>query len=184
MNESNPEWKATLLDLSEGINRVVQPYTNNGIAINANSKNPERALMAIELLRYDEEINNLTWYGIEGTHWENSGEGEYTSLAASEAFPAGEVCPWGWYSTKFARISSTEPEIVQETINKWSEEYTVSNPLAAFSFDDSNVKNEMAAVGNVITQYGVPLDLGMVDDVEAGVKEYREKLTQAGFDKI
>ena len=24
----------------------------------------------------------------------------------------------------------------------------------------------------------------MVDDVEAGVKEFREKLTQAGFDKI
>lgn len=80
--------------------------------------------------------------------------------------------------------SSTEPEIVQETITKWSDNYTVSNPLAAFSFDDSNVKNEMAAVGNVITQYGVPLDLGMVDDVEAGVKEFREKLTQAGFDKI
>ena len=184
MNKSNPEWKATLLDLSEGVNRVVQPYTNNGIAINANSKNPERALMAIELLRYDEEINNLTWYGIEGVHWENSGEGEYTSLEASEGYPAGEVCPWGWYTTKFARTSSTEPEIVQETINKWSEKYTVSNPLAAFSFDDSNVKNEMAAVGNVITQYGVPLDLGMVDDVEAGVKEFREKLTQAGFDKI
>lgn len=184
MNAANPDWNATLLDLSEGVNRVVQPYTNNGIAINANSKNPERALMAIELLRYDEEINNLTWYGIEGEHWENSAEGEYTSLEGSDAFPAGEVCPWGWYTTKFARTSSTEPEIVQETITKWSDNYTVSNPLAAFSFDDSNVKNEMASVGNVITQYGVPLDLGMVDDVEAGVKEFREKLTQAGFDKI
>ena len=30
----------------------------------------------------------------------------------------------------------------------------------------------------------IKLDLGMVDDVEAGVKEFREKLTQAGFDKI
>ena len=56
--------------------------------------------------------------------------------------------------------------------------------MSAFNFDDSNVKNEMAAVGNVITQYGVPLDLGMVSDVEAGVKEYREKLSEAGFDKI
>ena len=42
----------------------------------------------------------------------------------------------------------------------------------------------MAAVGNVITQYGVPLDLGMVDDVEVGVKQFKEKLKQAGFDKI
>ena len=184
MNASNPEWDVKILDLSEGLNRVVQPYTNNGIAINANSKNPERALMAIELLIYDEEINNLTWYGIEGTHWENSGDGLYTSLPASEAYPAGEVCPWGWYTTDLARKSSTEPEIVQETINKWSENYTVSNPLAAFSFDDSKVKNEMAAVGNVMSQYGTPFDLGMIDDIESGVKDLREKLTQAGFDKI
>ena len=42
----------------------------------------------------------------------------------------------------------------------------------------------MAAVGNVITQYGVPLDLGMVQDVDAGIKQYREKLSEAGFDKI
>ena len=42
----------------------------------------------------------------------------------------------------------------------------------------------MSAVGNVITQYGVPLDLGMVQDVDAGIKQYREKLSEAGFDKI
>ena len=42
----------------------------------------------------------------------------------------------------------------------------------------------MAAVGNVITQYGVPIDLGMVADVDAGIKQFRQKLTEAGFDKI
>ena len=42
----------------------------------------------------------------------------------------------------------------------------------------------MSAVGNVVTQYGVPIDLGMVDDVEAAVKEYRTKLSEAGLDKI
>ncbi len=46
------------------------------------------------------------------------------------------------------------------------------------------MKNEMAAVGNVITQYGVPIDLGMCSDVEEAVKEYKEKLNEAGFDKI
>ena len=42
----------------------------------------------------------------------------------------------------------------------------------------------MAAVGNVVTQYGVPIDLGMVDDVDSAIKQYRAKLTEAGFDKI
>lgn len=184
MNKANPEWDAQVVDLSKGINRVAQPYINGGVAINANSKNKERSLMAIDLLRYNEEINNLTWYGVEGVHWEASGDTKYQPLADTGNFPAGGVCPWGWYSQEFARSNADDPAVVQETIDEWTTNYVVENPLSAFNFDDSNVKNEMAAVGNVITQYGVPLDLGMVSDVEAGVKEFREKLTQAGFDKI
>ena len=184
MNKSNPEWDTQLVDLSKEINRVAQPYINGGTAINANSNNKERALMAIDLLRYDEEINNLTWYGVEGTHWKEASDKKYEPLADGANFPAGNVCPWGWYSAKYARTSAADPAIVQETINEWTEKYLVQNSLSAFNFDDSNVKNEMAAVGNIITQYGVPLDLGMVSDVEAGIKEYRTKLTEAGFDKI
>lgn len=184
MNKANPEFNAQLLDLSKGVNRVAQPYINGGLGINANSKNKERSLMAIDLLRYDEEINELTWLGVEGTHWESTGDKLYAPLEATDKFPAGNVCPWGWYSQEYARTDSTLPEVVQDTLDDWTENNLVENPLAAFNFDDTNVKNEMAAVGNVITQYGVPLDLGMVADVEAGVKEYREKLTQAGFDKI
>ena len=184
MNTANPEWDAKVVDLSKGVNRVAQPYINGGTAINANSKNKERALMAIDLLRYNEEINDLTWYGVEGTHWKEASDMKYEPLADTANFPAGDVSPWGWYSEKYARTSSKDPAIVQETINEWQEKYVVQNSLSAFNFDDSNVKNEMAAVGNVITQYGIPLDLGMVKDVEVGIKEFRTKLSEAGFDKI
>ena len=132
----------------------------------------------------NEEINKLTWYGVEGEHYTADGDEYYTPTEKSSNFPAGEVCPWGWYSSKYAMTSTTEPAIVQETIDKWKENDTVDNPLTAFTFDDSEVKNEMSAVGNVVTQYGVPIDLGMVDDVEAAVKEYRTKLSEAGLDKI
>ena len=47
------------------------------MAINASSKNPERALMAIELLKSNEEINKLTWYG-EGEHYTADGDEYYT----------------------------------------------------------------------------------------------------------
>ena len=154
------------------------------MAINACSKNPERALMAIELLRSNEEINKLTWYGVEGKHYTTDGNQYYTPTENASNYPAEEVCPWGWYSSKYAMTSSTEPEIVQETINKWKENDTVDNPLTAFTFDDSKVKNEMSAVGNVVTQYGVPIDLGMVSDVNEAIAEYKTKLKEAGLDKI
>ena len=184
MNKANPTWDAKVVDLSAGTKRVVQPYVNNGLAINAISKNPERALMAIDLLKYDKEINQLTWYGVEGTHWQADGDKKYKTLDASANFPATNVCPWGWYTTEYALSDSSEPAIVQEIVDNWKKNDTVTNPLSSFSFDDSNVKNEMAAVGNVITQYGVPIDLGMEDDVDTAIKEFRTKLTEAGFDKI
>lgn len=184
MNKANPSWDAQVVDLSAGTKRTVQPYVNNGIAINAISKNPERALMAIDLLKNDKDINSLTWYGVEGTHWQADGDKKYKTLDASANFPATNVCPWGWYNTSLARTSSEQPAIVDEILSNWKKNDTVTNPLASFSFDDSKLKNEMAAVGNVITQYGVPIDLGMVDDVDAAIKQYRAKLTEAGFDKI
>lgn len=184
MNKANPTWDAQVVDLSKGTKKTVQPFINGGIAINAISKNPERALMAIDLLKYDKSINDLTWYGIEGTHWQADGDKKYKSLEGSENFPAGNVCPWGWYTTEYARKSVEEPAIVQQTLDSWKTNDTAINPLASFTFDDSKVKNEMAAVGNVMTQYGAPIDLGMEDDIDAAIKEYKEKLTEAGFDKI
>jgi len=184
INKANPTWDAQVVDLSTGIKRTVQPYVNNGLAINAISKNAERALMAIDLLKYDKEINDLTWYGVEGTHWQADGDKKYKTLDATTNFPATNVCPWGWYTTDYARVSSDEPAIVNEIKDNWKKNDTVINPLSSFSFDDSKLKNEMAAVGNVITQYGVPIDLGMEEDVDTAIKQYRAKLTEAGFDKI
>ena len=182
LNKANPAADAQVVDLSAGTKRTVQPYINNGVAINAISKNPERALMAIDLLKYDKEINLLTWFGIEGTHYKADGDKKYKKTDATPNFT--NVCPWGWYTTEFNLIDSDEPAIVQEIVNSWKKNDTVSNPLSSFSFDDSIFKNEMAAVGNVITQYGVPIDLGMEEDVDTAIKQYRTKLTEAGFDKI
>lgn len=184
MSKTHPEWDVQVADQTEGKKRVINAFTNNGIAINSISKNPERALMAIDLLRYDKDIYNLTWYGIEGKHWDADGDTKYKVLDAGEGFPAGNVCPWGWYSKKCARTPADEPAVVSEIKDKWEKECTVTNPLSSFSFDDSTVKNEMASVGNVITQYGVPIDLGMCDDVDAAVEEYKQKLKEAGLDKI
>lgn len=50
----------------------------NGMRIFSKFKNPERALMALGLLRNDEEINDLFCYGVEGVHYQNNGDGTVT----------------------------------------------------------------------------------------------------------
>lgn len=183
MNEAHPEWKAEVVDILPGAKKFVAPYTSNGVAINANSKNPERALMALDLLRYDRDIYDLTFYGIKGTHWEAVGDTQYKTLAATANFPAGNVCPWGWH-TPINRTDVNQPAIVDQLNNKWLKEDTIHNPLETFTFDDSKVKNEMAAINTVITQYGLPLHFGITDDPVKGIEVYKQKLKAAGLEKV
>lgn len=184
VNEKHPEWEAEIVDQSAGLSRTLNPYTNNGMAINATSKNPERALMALNLLRYNKEIQELTWYGIEGVHWNAEGDREYSQTDKSEDFPTTSVCPWGWYSNSLHRSPINNSDISKKIFDTWVDNYTVDNILNEFSFDDRNVKNEIATVNNVVKQYGVPIDLGMYDDVSGAVSEYKEKLREAGLYKI
>lgn len=184
LNKTNPEWKAEIVDVTKGIKRTIMPYTNNGMAINAKSKNPERALMALDLLRYDKDIYDLTWYGIENVHWESGSSNEYAKLDDNDRFPAGNVCPWGWYSQKVHRTPANQFNASKDIVDNWMENYTVDNPLTSFCFNDKNVKNQVAQVGKVIEQYGVPIDLGMCSDVDAAIQEYKGKLKEAGLYEI
>jgi len=183
INKNHPDWKAEVVDINPGVKKMISPYTNNGMGINANSKNPERALMALDLLRYDRNIQDLSFWGIKGTHWEAVGDNKYKTLAANANFPAGNVCPWGWH-TSITRVDANQPEIVNQLTDLWKKQDVVNNPLEGFSFDDSKVKNEIAAINNVITQYGVPLDLGIESDVDKGIDVYKQKLKEAGLDKL
>jgi putative aldouronate transport system substrate-binding protein len=181
MNKT-PEWKVELYDLSADKKRLSNPFINNGMSIHATSKNPERAMMAIELLRYDKQIHDLTNYGIAGKHYEPIGDKQFKPLADSAKFPPSGVSPWGWNSLN-ERLDSTVAKETEDFTNNWKNNVTVNHPLETFTFDDSKVKNEVAAVNNVMNTNGRPVFYGIVDPSK-GVPELKEKLKQAGIDKI
>ena len=60
-----------------------------------------------------------------------------------------------------------------------------AKPLASagFAFDDTNVKNEVAACTNVVKEFDPGLNVGSVDP-EVYIPKYRDKLKAAGEDKI
>ncbi|MNO02822.1 hypothetical protein D3C81_2233440 [compost metagenome] len=51
-------------------------------------------------------------------------------------------------------------------------------------FDNSKVKTEVANVGNVMLQYGIPLEYGSVKDVDKGLATLQKQVKAAGIDKI
>jgi putative aldouronate transport system substrate-binding protein len=180
--EKNPDWRMELYDLSSDKKRLSNPFINNGMSIHATSKHPERALMAIELLRYDHAIHDLTNYGIAGKHYEVVGDKQFKRLLDSGKFPPVGVSPWGWNSLN-ERLDTTVAKETEHFTNTWRQSNTVNHPLETFTFDDSKVKNEVAAVINVMNTSGKPVFYGIIDPSK-GISELREKLKQAGIDSI
>lgn len=184
----HPEWKIEVYDFSQGKPKIVNSAISNGLSLSRTTKNADKSLQFIELLRNDKRYFDLTWYGIEGKHWEADGDNGYISL--EEKLPSEERyepgCVWGWKNESMLRRSDDEIPEKQEILNRWISEDTVESDVYGFVFDDTNVKTEIATVSSVASQYGGPLYNGMIESskIDASIAEYREKLEQAGIDKI
>ncbi len=189
INKEHPEWKATFVDIAPNVKRPVNSYTNNGVAINAISRNPERAMMALNLFMTDKQVYDLAAYGIEGVHYKAVGDDMYTPLDDAGRFPAETVCNWGWNNENLKRklyVENPDPVVikVQEAIEKWKNELTSNHPLDAFSFTEDNVKNEVAVISTLTTQYFDPICVGIVEDVDKAIDELIAKMKEAGIDKV
>ncbi|MNY72964.1 hypothetical protein D3C86_2116280 [compost metagenome] len=55
---------------------------------------------------------------------------------------------------------------------------------AGFTFNSESVKSQIASVANVSTQYGSPLFIGAVKNVDEAYAQLTDKLQAAGIDKI
>lgn len=182
---AHPDWRIAAVDTSYGNTVDIKPFIQNGMAINRNSRNPERALMLLDLLRNDQRYFDLTFYGIEGLHYERVQDGRSIRLLPRSAnFSPESAGSWGWRDDRLVRpIEGGLPNYAELQADMLKR--AVAAPLQAFNFDDSRVKNELAAVSNVILQYIKPLCFGMVEgNVEEKVKEARRLLKEAGSDRI
>lgn len=185
VSKAHPDWKIVAADTGFGFSVDLKPFIQNGMAINKSSKNPERALMMLDLFRNDPRYFDLTFYGIKGKHYDLAADGKsIVPLPDNGGYPPEGACPWGWRDDKLVRATEGGlPNYNQLKDNLLKK--AVTAPLQSFNFDDSSVKNELAAVGNVITQYIKPLAFGVVkSDVEKEVNEARKRLEEAGSKKI
>jgi len=153
----------------------------DGMAVPASAKNPERALMFLELLRHDESYYDLLTYGIRGTHWETNDKGELLALD-TEGFEPEAYCSWGFKENKFFKPPVGMPPNLQQ-VNTALEALSAESSITLFFPEYEPIKNERSAVFNVWQQYGLPLSYGYVD-VESGLATVRDKLDAAGVKDI
>ncbi len=183
VSAEHPEWDIRVFDAQDGVPPVLNSYLANGMSIFSKSKHPERALMALDYLRNDEEINSLFCYGIEGKHWEDAGDGLLVSLPDSSNYAYDSNCNWGVRNdANWRMIEGGIPNLAE--LNAGWQETARSERYQTFVFNDESVKNEIAALGEIFdTDYKL-LGLGFTDDPEADIEKLREKMEAAGAQKV
>jgi len=183
-------WKYTLIGFPELDAKfalfqkyVMKPRAIDlGTAVPASSKNPERALMLLEKLKQDKSYNDLMSHGVEGIHYRITDDG-YLEPMDSEGFPPNGNIIWGFKETKFEpKYQGIAQEFYQVT--EKIESNLFENPYTMFIVNIEPIKNEQAAVNNVIAQYAMPLLYGFVDDTEAAYVTLLEQLRAAGIETM
>ena len=150
------------------------------MAISASSKNPERALMFLNLLNSDPEIMTMVNYGVEGFTYNKNEDGTITFIDENRA----TYSPWRNGVGNIRILPATS----DEGLTYWDDfaayyDSAEALPIGAFAFDSTDVSDEAAAVVGVWAKYGMNLMSGAVDPATE-LPKFLDELNSAGIDTI
>lgn len=148
-------------------------------AISNTSKNPERAMMFLNLMNGDKDIYNMLCYGIEGTHYNKTGENAIELVEDCKYKPNTS---WIFGNTFNAYLL---PGQSQQTLDDTQDLNMNSkpSPILGFAFNPEPVSMEIAQCTTVVDEFILSLDTGTVDPEEY-LPKFLEKLEKAGCQKI
>jgi len=176
----HPEWDIRFFwNASYGVSTVAM---QDGMAIPASAKNPERALMMLELLKTDQSYYNLLTYGIEGVDYTLTEDGRINPTNTDVFAPEG-YCSWGYKTPEFYRpVVGSPPNLLE--VKQALKDMAIPDPYALFTLNQDPIKNELAALNSVMVQYEVPLNYGFSTDVAGDLAILKQKMKEAGIDKV
>ncbi|MCI9457007.1 MAG: ABC transporter substrate-binding protein [Oscillospiraceae bacterium] len=165
------------------------------------SKNPERAMMALEIINTDPYVATTLRFGIEGTHWNMSsteqGIADFTGTPNEDPSNRAYFC---WYGAQFGSImdllavpAGTDPNLLDGL--KAANESANTNTNMGFIFDPKAVENEISACSSVVGEYTTDLIWGfkalegeayevVEPKVDAWLDEFLAKLESSGIQKV
>ncbi len=159
--------------------------TNSMLVIPRTSKNPDKAMMFMNLLFSDKEVKNLLSWGIEEKHYKKIGENQIDFADGVDANTSGYtgIAQWAMGGNQFLDYLW-----VNESTDKW-EKMNAFNKSAAISktlgwiFNTEPVKTEIAALATVGNEYGKPIGSGIVE-YDVHYPKMKAAMEDAGVDKV
>jgi putative aldouronate transport system substrate-binding protein len=186
LEKDHPGWKIGFFEWNRLNPKSVvtgQGPTSNMLSVTLKAANPERALMLVNLCQTNPEYYMLTQYGIKDTNYTMTADNQISfgsidlaKHSPSAFFPAGATSndalkpkkadAWPTYYDRIAQdVALTKPSI-----------------LAGFVLDTQPIQTQYTAINDAKTQYGNPLMIGLVPDVDAAYKTFLDQSKAAGLD--
>jgi putative aldouronate transport system substrate-binding protein len=153
-------------------------------SISADSENIEIALKYQELVNTNQEYRDILRYGVEGTHWNWSGEG----LIKQTDTGRQRYRPWPFSQGSYSLSSVEAAEGVDVDPDMWKVIFDGYQDLKAtntigFSFDIAPVESQVAAIKVIKDKYWKVLTTGTVDP-STEVPKMIEELEAAGIRRV
>lgn len=151
-------------------------------AVTRKADNPERALMFVDLAHQDETLWRLLNWGIEGVHYAMTDDKRDESILKD---PATDKFNY------FCGNLVDDPNFYRPLANQWEgqaalqekiEAMVQPNILTGFVIDKSMIDVEYTTLNQVRMEYGYPLNVGAVEDVDAAYEQYVQQSKDAGLD--
>lgn len=136
--------------------------------------------MFLDLLYNNKEMYQLLSYGVEGEDYNNVDGNLREDIDTNRLSP--DLAIYGMEKQEFMLESAASPkDYVKYRESKMAEGKPYS--LNGFTFDKSNVSNELENVTSVAKEYLMPLALGYVEK-EEGLATLKKQFENAGIDKV
>ncbi|NLB41829.1 MAG: ABC transporter substrate-binding protein [Clostridiales bacterium] len=183
----------TKMILSDRIWTSTLMYAGSGMSISANCREPERAMMILELINTDPKFATMMRFGIEGEHYVYDDEGKMT-FEGSPRNGGDKKGYYHWYGAPLGNLTIVEaPEnligpdrLMMKELERINKEAVRANHMG-FALDTTPITNEIAATSNVVAEYQVDIRAGRFeseDEINKVLDEFIAKLKANGSEKI
>lgn len=176
-NAANLQGKLKQINMTD---RTVSTGETAGsmLGITTTSANPERAMMFINLLHTDKQLNNLLNFGIEGDHYTRNGE----IITATDNTPNYAIGASWMFGNQFLNYVWDN-----EAPDKWDQfkkfnEGAINSPALGFTINAEKISAQASVLSNIRKEYDPGLDTGSIDPAKAD--EFFKKMKDNGLDDI
>lgn len=184
---SDPNYKQGMSLMYPDKKYVNRTALANVVAINVNSKHPDRVLRFLDMVETDQTLYDLLQYGIEGkTYVLNNEAADYPEGMQSSTSNYMEWGgQWAFWKPQFMRPTATyAKDFWVKEADFANQPYNVNSPIDGLFIAEDAMKNELAKRDQAADELSRPIEFGMVKDVNKSVADYIETQKKNGIDKI